>query len=111
MDGQFNQQITLIEYNILLCKMIQRKTVNRLGTEGVSKSSYDNYHGMDNSCMCDCQSLLCFLKLTGQKYHNNGLLVYYGLLMIWFVGIVFFISIMLTILTLLLENNGDIDFI
>jgi hypothetical protein len=31
-----------------------------------------------------------FLKETGQKYHNNGLLVYYGLLMIWFISIVFF---------------------
>jgi hypothetical protein len=31
-----------------------------------------------------------FLKETGQKYHNNGLLVYYGLLMVWFISIVFF---------------------
>lgn len=31
-----------------------------------------------------------FLKETGQKYHNNGLLVYYGLLMVWYISIVFF---------------------
>ena len=31
-----------------------------------------------------------FLKETGQKYHNNGLLVFYGLLMVWYISIVFF---------------------
>jgi hypothetical protein len=31
-----------------------------------------------------------FLKETGQKYHNNGLLIYYGLLMVWFICIIFY---------------------
>jgi hypothetical protein len=31
-----------------------------------------------------------FLRETGFKYHNNGLLAYYGVLAIWFSCIVFF---------------------
>ena len=31
-----------------------------------------------------------FVKETGHRYHNNGLLIYYGSLMVWFVMIIFF---------------------
>ena len=31
-----------------------------------------------------------FIKETGHRYHNNGLLAYYGTLMVWFCMIIFF---------------------